>query len=131
MHPHEVLARSEMEAALKGDFEGMLAHYTDDALLHYSGRNGLSGTHRGKDGIRKWGRRIDELLGPGGSLTRTLHDMLASDDHVVQLISVQANRSDGRSASWKAAVIMHVREGKISEAWLHIDDPYAVDKLLA
>lgn len=128
-HPNEELARSEMEAALRGDFEGMLDHYTDDDVLHYPGRNALSGAHRGKDAIRKWGRKIDELLGVGGSLKRTLHDILASDDHAIQLVSVEARRADGRSASWNAAVVMHVREGKISEVWLNIDDPYAVDEL--
>ena len=129
-HPNEQLAQSEMEAALRGDFEGMLAHYTDDAILHYPGRNPLSGTHRGKEGIREWGRKIDELLGEGGALTRTLHDILASDEHVIQLVSVEANRAGGQSARWNVAVVMHVRDGKISEVWLHIDDPYAVDELL-
>jgi ketosteroid isomerase-like protein len=130
-HSNEELARSEMEAALRGDFEGMLALYTEDVVLHYPGRNALSGTYRGKDGIREWVSKIDELLGPGGSLTRTLHDILASEDHAVQLVSVEAKRTDGRSASWNAAVVMHVRDSKISEIWLHIDDPYAVDALLA
>jgi ketosteroid isomerase-like protein len=73
-----------MEAALRGDFEGMLAHYADDVVFHYPGRNALSGTYRGKDGLREWARRIDELLGTEGSLARTLHDILASDDHAVQ-----------------------------------------------
>jgi len=130
-HPNEELARSEMEATLRGDFEGMLDHYTDDVVLHYPGRNALSGTHRGKDGIREWARKIDELLGAGGSLKRTLHDILASDDHAIQLVSVEARRADGRSASWNAAVVMHVRDGRISEVWLNIDVPYAVDELLA
>ena len=130
-HPNEELARSEMEAALRGDFEGMLAHYVDDVVFHYPGRNSLSGTYQGKEGLREWARRIDELLGPAGTLTRTLHDILASDNHAVQLVSVEAKRTNGRSASWNAAVVMHVRDGKISELWLHIDDPYAVDELLA
>ena len=129
-NPNEELARSEMEAALRGDFESMLAHYTEDVILHYPDRNVLSGTFPGKDGLREWDRKIDQLLGPGGSLTRTLHDILASDSHAVQLVSVKASRSDGRSASWNAAVVMHVRDGKINEIWLHIDDPYAVDALL-
>jgi uncharacterized protein len=130
-HPNEELARSEMEAALRGDFEGMLEHYTEDAVLHYPGRNPLSGTYRGKDEIRAWANKFDELLGPEGSLKRTLHDILASDDHGIQLVSVEAKRSNGRSASWNAAVIMHVRGGKISEAWLNIDNPYAVDEFFA
>ena len=130
-NPNEELARSEMQAALRGDFEGMLAYYTEDVILHYPGRNALSGMHRGQDGLREWGRKIDELLGPGGSLTRTLHDILASDNHAVQLVSVEASRTDGRRTSWNAAVVMHVRDGKISEIWLNIDDPYTVDALLA
>lgn len=129
--PNEELARGEMEAALRGDFEGMLAHYTEDVILHYPGRNVLSGTYQGKDGLREWGCKIDKLLGPGGSLTRTLHDILASDSHAVQLVSVEARRTDGRSAHWNAAVVMHVRDGKINEIWLNIDAPYAVDALLA
>lgn len=129
-HPNEELARSEMEAALRGDLEGMLGHYTDDVVLHYPGRNALSGTYRGKDGVRAWAGRIEALLGPEGTLTRALHDVLASDDHAVQLVSVAARRADGRSAGWNAAVVMHVRGGKFSEIWLHIDDPYAVDDLL-
>jgi ketosteroid isomerase-like protein len=119
-----------MEAALRGDFEGMLAHYSENVVLHYPGRNPLSGTYRGKDGVREWVRKIDQLLGQEGSLTRTLHDILASDNHAVQLVSVEARRTDGRIAHWNAAVVMHVCDGKISEIWLNIDDPYAVDALL-
>lgn len=130
-HQNEELARSEVEAGLRGDFEGMLDHYTDDAILHYPGRNALSGTYRGKDAIRTWGDKFGELLGESGSLTRTLHDVLASDDHAIQLLSLEARRSDGRSARWNAACVMHVRDGKFSEVWLNIDDPYAVDELLA
>lgn len=131
VHPNEELARSEMEAALRGDFEAMLDHYTDDFVLHYPGRNALSGTYRGKDGIRAWASKLDELLGTEGSFTRKLHDILASDDHAIQLVSVDSTRTGGRSASWNAAIVMHVRDGKISEVWLNIDDPYAVDEFLA
>jgi ketosteroid isomerase-like protein len=77
------------------------------------------------------GNKFEELLGPGGSLTRKLHDILASHDHVVQLISFEATRSTGRSSSWNVAAVMHIRDGKISEDWLHIEDPYAVDNLFA
>ena len=129
-HPNEDLARSEMEAAMRGDLEGLLEHYTDDVVLRYPGRNVLSGVYRGKDGIRQWSRRVDELLGEGGTLKRSLHDVLASNDHAVQLVFVDAARSDGRSAHWEAAVVMEVRDGKISGIFIHIDDPYAVDEFL-
>lgn len=129
-HANEELARSEMDAARRGDVEGMLDHYADDVVFHYPGRNVLSGTHRGKDSLRRWIATFGEILGEDGSLTRTLHDVVAGDDHVVQLVSVEARRTDGRSARWNAAFVMHVSDGKITEIWGHIDDPYAVDGLL-
>jgi len=51
--PNEELARSEMEAALRGDFKGMLAYYSENVILHYPVRNALSGTYQGKDGLRE------------------------------------------------------------------------------
>jgi len=51
--PNEELARSEMDAALRGDFKGMLAYYSEDVVLHNLGRNALSGTYQGKDGLRE------------------------------------------------------------------------------
>ena len=62
--------------------------------------------------MHRQGRKIDALLGPGGSFTRTLHDILASDSQAVQPLSVKA--------SWNAAVFMHVRDGNINEIWLPI-----------
>lgn len=130
MHPNEELARKEMDAAIKGDFEGMLEYYTDDVVLHYPGRNPLSGTYRGKEAIREWAGKIEELIGPEGSFTRSLHDVVANDKHTIQLLSVDAKRSDGRTAHWNAAVITHVRDGKFSEIWLNIEDLHAVDEFL-
>ena len=130
-HPHETLARSEMEATLSGDLEAMLSLYTDDVAFFYPGRNPLSGTYRGKDAIRAWAAKIGQLLGEGGSITRELEDVLASDDHAVQLVGVTARRADGRSAHWWAAIVMHFREDKISDILIHIDNPYAVDELFA
>ena len=130
LHPNEEVARQEMEAALRGDLEGMIAHYTDDVVLHYPGRNKLSGTYRGINAIRAWVDMVSELIGPGGSFTRSLHDILANDDHTVQLVSVDARTASGRTASWNAAVVMHIRAGKICEMWIHIDDPYVLDALL-
>lgn len=76
-------------------------------------------------------RRVEDLLGQDGSLTRTLHDVAASDDHAVTLVSVYARRSDGRTAHWNAALVMHIEDGKINEVWVTIEDPYVVDEFLS
>lgn len=36
----------------------------------------------------------------------------------------------GRSHSWQAAVVMHVRDGKIPEAWISVHDQHALDEFL-
>jgi ketosteroid isomerase-like protein len=130
-HPNAELARSEMKAVLAGDLEGMLEHYAEDVVFHYPGRNPLSGTYHGKDGVRSWAAKADELLGDGGSLTRTLHDIVANDDYAIQLVSVDARRADGRTARWDAAAVMRVHNGKFSDIRIDVFDPYAVDELFA
>lgn len=123
------VARAEMDAYQRGDIAGVLDLYTDDVVLHYPGRNVLSGTYTGKDAVRGWIMATREKVGLGTTVQRTLHDVVASNDHAIQLVSVDTS-ANGKSAHWNAALVMHVRDGKISEIWIHIDDPYAVDDLL-
>jgi hypothetical protein len=73
-------------------------------------------------------RKAQELLGDG-TLLRELHDAFGSDDHAIQLLNVTAEVGD-RSHSWRAVVVMHVRGGKFSEVWLHIDDQHRLDGFL-
>ena len=83
MHPNETLARHEAEVLAAGDMDGLTELYTDDFVLHYPGRNPLSGDHRG------WAEflpKIRGLMGEGGSVTRELHDAFGSDEHAIQLI---------------------------------------------
>ena len=102
------------------------ALYTDDLVLHYPGRNPLAGDHRDLDGFLD---RFRSLLGEDGTITRQLHDVLGSDDHAVQLLTVTAN-ARGKTHTWRAAVVLHVREGKISEAWIQVTDQYGLDEFL-
>jgi uncharacterized protein len=59
-----------------------------------------------------------------------VHDMLASDDHVVSLISMHVERN-GRSLDDSCAQVMHVRNGKVTEAWNLYSKVYAHDELWA
>jgi ketosteroid isomerase-like protein len=99
--------------------------YADDFVLHYPGRSPLAGTyHDVDDFLEKSGRLL-----VGGSLTRELHDALGTDEHAVQLLRVTAE-AKGRSHTWRAVIVMHVRDGRFSEAWFHVDDQYALDEFL-
>jgi len=125
MHPNEELARREIELIEGGDLDGLRELYADDFVLHYPGRNPLAGDHRDLDAFLA---RFGDLLGDG-TLTRKLHDVLGSDDHAVQLLEVSAEVGD-RHHSWRATAIYHVRDGRFVEAWIHLDDQYALDDFL-
>lgn len=124
MHPNELLARREIELLNAGDFEALDDLYTDDCLVHYPGRNPLAGTHSGDDFVARL-RGVFE----GGTITRDLHDALGTEDHAVQLLHVTASVGE-RSHSWNLVVVMHVQDGKFSEAWVHVDDQHALDDFL-
>ena len=124
MHPNEALARREMELIDAGDLESLRELYADDLVIHYPGRNPLSGTSQVDDFLA----RFHALLG-NGTLVRELHDALGTDDHAVQLLRVTASVGE-RSHSWNAVAVLHVRDGKFSECWIHVDDQYALDDFL-
>jgi ketosteroid isomerase-like protein len=127
MHPNEALARRELEALESGDMDALTALYSDDFVLHYPGRSPLAGDHRGFD---EFLAKVRPLMGEGGTVKRELHDAFGSDDHAVQLLTVTATTGDGRSHTWQATIVMHVDDGKISEAWAVIVDQYALDGFL-
>ena len=124
MHPNERLARREIELINADDMGGLGDLYTDDLVVHYPGRNPLAGSHSVQEFLAKF-----EAVLKNGSLTRELHDALGTEDHAVQLLKVTASVG-GRSHSWNAVAVMHVRDGKFSEVWLHVDDQYALDDFL-
>jgi len=124
MHPNEALARREMELLRAGDLEALEDIYAPDLVIHYPGRNPLSGSHL----VQEFLSRFEALLGDG-TLTRELHDALGSDDHAVQLLRVSVS-AQGRSHSWNAVAVLHVRDRRFSECWIHVDDQYALDEFL-
>jgi hypothetical protein len=119
------LARRELELIETGDEAGLRDLYADDFVVHYPGRNPLAGDHS----LEGFLERIGSLLGDDGTVTRELHDAFGSDEHAVQLLNVTAN-AKGRTHSWQAAVVYHVRDGRFSEAWISVRDQYALDGFL-
>ena len=126
MHPNEELARREAETLASGDMDALEQLYADDFVLHYPGRNPLSGDHHGFGALLE---KIRPLMGEDGSVTRELHDAFGSDDHATQLMRITAN-AKGKTHTWEAAVVMHTRDGKITEAWALVRDVHALDEFL-
>ena len=124
MHPNEALARREIELIEAGNLDDLEKLYSADLVVHYPGRNPLSGSYP----VQVFLERFEDLLGDG-TLTRELHDALGSEQHAVQLLRVTAS-ARGRSHSWDAVAVFRVRDGRLSECWIHVDDQYALDEFL-
>ena len=123
-HPNAALLRSHLDALARGDVPVAMSFYSDDVTFHYPGANPLSGDYHGKPAVLKLLGRVMEIT--RGRFHPEVHDILASDDHVAALVTVRAERDD-RRAEWKSVDLFHVRDGKLSEHWVHEVDQEAVD----
>jgi hypothetical protein len=102
--------------------------YAEDAVVHYPGRNRLSGEHKGRDAIRAFLETAMELT--RGTLRPEIHDVLADDEHVALLVELSADR-DGKRFAWAAVDVYHVRDGVIQEHWVAESNQYVVDELFS
>ena len=124
-HPNAELLAAHLDALARGAVPEAMDFYTDDVVFHYPGHNPLSGEYRGKPQVLELLARVMQLT--NGSFRPEVHDVLASDDHVAALVTVRAER-DGRRVEWQSVDLFHVRDGMLSEHWVHELDQEAVDR---
>ena len=125
-HPNEQIARNATEALSKGDMEGFLSNHADDIVVHFPGRGPMAGDHKGRDGVAKMFQQQMQILDAPPQIEN--HDTLASDDHAVVLNSVRATRG-GKTLEQQQVVVMHIKDGKISEVWLQFSEQQAMDEM--
>ena len=124
-HPNADLLAAQLEALSRGDITTAMGFYSDDVTFHYPGQNPLSGIYRGKCEVLTLLTKVMHLT--NGSFRPEVHDILASDDHVAALVTVRAER-DGAPVEWTSVDLFHVRDGKLSEHWVHEVDQDVVDQ---
>ena len=118
-HPNAGLVRAMLEAHGRGD-EGRLRELlAPDVVWHLPGRTPVSGEHHGQDALLELWRREAALL--GGRVVPDLHDVTASDRHVVVLSSGDLRYQDA-TLSMRFVGVYHVRDGRITACWLHVVD---------
>jgi ketosteroid isomerase-like protein len=122
-HPNAALVRQMTDAMSRGDMQAASDALADDVEWHEIGR---SEARHGKAGLREamTGGAVDYTI------TGTIHDILANDDHVVGLFDATATRA-GRTFNYRTAEIFHVRNGKIVERWAFSDDTAAIAEFFA
>jgi ketosteroid isomerase-like protein len=102
--------------------------FDPDVVWHVPGRNRLSGDFRGADAvIASFVRQFEET---GGTFKVEVHDILGSDDHAVVLATASAERN-GKSIKEPYAHVCHLRDGKLTEAWILDFDLYKIDDFFA
>ena len=114
-HQNEDLIRKGYTAFDKGDLDTLRDLFSPDIVWHSAGRSSLSGDRKGID-------EVLALLGElaqrtGGTFKVEIHDLFAGDDHGVVLSTATAQR-DGKNYNGNGVEVFHLKDGKITEAWI-------------
>ena len=121
-HPNVTILREMHKAMQDGGPEAMIKTVADDVVWH---EIGSSEPVRGKAALlARWAAMGD----PNTDFRMELHDVVANDDHAVELVSVTIKGMGGRDFSYRTAEIYHMRDGKITERWAFSDDTDAINK---
>lgn len=97
-------------------------------VWHVSGRGANAGAHHGKEAVLAFfGRVIPDFR----SFRIVVHDILATDAHVVVLVTYEHERLDRRFEQLGAEVFHLDERGRIAAFWALIDDTGAFDEFFA
>lgn len=125
MHQNEALLRREYDAFARGDLDTLREIFADDIVYHVPGANPFSGDHRGPEAIFRLFAEDRRA-----SFTSEIHDVLANDRHAVALTRVRGER-DGRTLDDITVHVVHIVDGRITEAWFFPGNQAASDAFWA
>ena len=122
-HPNAKILRDLSEQMRTGDMTAAFDVIADDVVWHEIGRD--EPTH-GKEALAQ---RYAESVGDFQIEAET-HDVVANDEHAVQLMDVTARRGD-RTLEYRTAEIYHMADGKITARWAFSDDTARIVEFFA
>jgi ketosteroid isomerase-like protein len=116
-HPNAALYRLGMQRFSEGDTAAFADLIADDVVWW---QIGVPEPVRGKEAL------LQAMQGMEGvDFEVDLHDVLATDDHVIGLVTATVRAGD-RSFTYRTAEIAHVEDGKLTERWAFSDDTQAI-----
>jgi ketosteroid isomerase-like protein len=122
-HPNAKILQEMADRMQAGDFAAAFDVLADDVEWHEIGR---SEPTRGKEAL---GQRYAESVGDY-EIEADVHDVIANDEHAVQLMNVTARR-DGKTLEYRTAEIYHMTDGKITARWAFSDDTARIVEFFA
>jgi len=117
-HPNAKILQDMADRMKAGDMDAALDVLADDVEWHEIGR---SEPTRGKQALAQ---RYAESVGDF-EIEADLHDVLANDEHAIQLMNVTVRRG-GKTLEYRTAEIYHMSGGKITARWAFSDDTAAI-----
>ena len=127
-HPNVAFAREAFDAIATGDTDWLTAHMHPDVVFHQGGRFPTAGTYTGRDAV--FGHMLEFFTLVDFSMKIAVHDIAATDDHVIALVRVSIDYH-GRHLDFDEAHIWHVSDATATELWAIPKDPYEVDEFFA
>jgi len=120
-HPNAAAIRAAEERARQsGDMMSAMDMLDDDVVWHEIGRDEPI---RGKQAVME---RF-AIMSEGADITADTHDVVANDEHAIQLVTATATLGD-RQLVYRTAEIYHMRDGKVTERWAFSDDTERINK---
>jgi ketosteroid isomerase-like protein len=121
------LVRKGYEAFIAGDMVWLNEHLHENVVWHAPGSNLLSGDHQGREAVLAFFARSVQVALPEFQI----HDVVASDDHVVGLSTITWRRNDNQSTfEDHVAQVFHLDGGRVLEVWTMAEDLAGFDRFL-
>ena len=95
----------------------------DDVVWHEIGRDEPI---RGKQALAERYRQMTDAA-PDGRIKVDTHDVVANDEHTIQLVTATATMG-GKEFVYRTAEIFHMKDGKITERWAFSDDTERINR---
>lgn len=111
---HKEVLEEANAAIAEGDFEGFLAHCTEDTEWTFEGDRTL----RGKAAVRQW--MAETYREPPRF---TVHRMIAEGDFVVALGEITLKDEDGKATSHVYCDVWRFHEGRMAELHAFVTAP--------
>jgi len=121
------LVRRGYEAFIAGDMEWLNEHLHENVVWHVPGTSVLAGDYRGRESVLAFFAKSVQVALPEFDI----HDVAATEDHVVALVSIQWRRNDNNETfSDRVAQVFHLDNGQAIEVWTMSEDQPGFDRFL-
>jgi predicted SnoaL-like aldol condensation-catalyzing enzyme len=110
------------------DLDPVLKIFADNVVLHYPGKNQISGDYDGKSGVLDFWKKQIEIS--GGSFKGEIVSVLQGEGNLVLIIETSVE-VDNKVYSWRRVNHYRIVEGRIIEGWIYEGDQYTADFVFA